>query len=108
MLKYNMYSDNTHVGFFFVEEGIDKDKFTATLLKPHPTFAYILKGDCGDIDEQAMADWVYERIVPPTRQNIEMLLEKMGLNDYDQLDILKFTGGRSVHDDLWIDFSQTM
>ena len=107
MLKYTMYDGEDVIGFFCVEERLDKDIFTVTLIKPNHEFAYILGENSGEIDESSMSDWIYERIVPPTRQNIDQLLVKMGLQDYDQLDILKFTKGRSVHDDIWIDFSKS-
>jgi len=94
-----MYGGEELIGYFEVEN----DVFTATILKPHPSFVCLGK----EINERDMADWVYERIVPPTRQNIEALLAKMGLSDYNQLDILKYTKGKSVNDDLWIDFSES-
>ena len=96
MLKYKMYGNEELIGYFEVENEV----FTATILKHHPAFVCL----GGEINARDMADWVYERIVPPTRQNIEVLLAKMGLRDYDQLDILKYTKGKSVNDDLWIDF----
>ena len=98
MLKYKMYGNEELIGYFEVE----KDAFTATILKPHPAFVCLGK----EINERDMVDWIYERIVPPTRQNIEVLLAKMGLSDYNQLDILKYAKGKSVNDDLWIDFSE--
>ena len=98
MLRYKMYGGEELIGYFEVENGV----FTATILKQHPAFICLGK----EINERDMADWVYERIVPPTRQNIEVLLAKIGLSNYDQLDILKYTKGKSVNDDLWIDFSE--
>lgn len=36
-------------------------------------------------------NWVEERIFPPERQASHELLEKIGLTEYDQLAILKYT-----------------
>jgi len=49
--------------------------------------------------------WLAERIITPTRIGIEENLTLMGLTEYDELEILKFTGGRHPSDSCMIDFT---
>lgn len=46
--------------------------------------------------------WVEGRIVQPDRQDIKEILEQIGLTEYNQFNILKFTRGWSRYDDYWI------
>jgi hypothetical protein len=49
--------------------------------------------------------WLAERIVPRTRVGIDKLLSKMGLTEYDEFCIMKYTKAQHASDDCMIDFS---
>lgn len=45
------------------------------------------------------------RCFPKDRQNLKYELKKLGLNEYDPLEICKATGGRNYKDEQWMTFS---
>lgn len=45
-----------------------------------------------------------DRCFPKTRGNVKPVLAKMGLQDYDPLQIVEKTHGRTAEDDLWVKF----
>lgn len=50
--------------------------------------------------------WVQSRVFPPERDNAEELLDEIGITEYDQLEILKYTYGKDHLDPYWIDFDK--
>lgn len=48
--------------------------------------------------------FLQDRCFPKTRGNVKSVLEKMGLQDYDPLQIIEKTNGRTAEDDLWLKF----
>lgn len=48
-------------------------------------------------------EWVRQRIIPPDRQNIGMILKENGLPEYDEYKLLVLSGGRCAQDDCYIE-----
>lgn len=46
------------------------------------------------------------RCFPKDRQNIKLELKKLGLNEYNPLEICKATGGRNYKDNQWMNFDE--
>ena len=46
--------------------------------------------------------WVEQRIVPPERQNLGMILKKHGIDEYDPYRLLVLSHGRCAQDDCFI------
>ncbi len=46
--------------------------------------------------------WIEDRVMPPNRDGIEYLLDKMGLNFYDAWAICKANKGMSLEDYWWL------
>ncbi len=46
--------------------------------------------------------WVQQRIVPPDRQNIGMVLKENGLKEYDEFGLLMLAMGRCAQDDCYL------
>lgn len=58
---------------------------------------FLEKGErliCGDLALR----WLRERIVPPGRQNLGEVLKAAGLNEYDEIELLRAGRGKSSHD----------
>lgn len=49
--------------------------------------------------------WIEERVFPPEKANTEELINILDMSKYDQLVILKYTGGKNISDPFWIKFS---
>lgn len=49
-------------------------------------------------------EFLKSRCFPPTRGNIKLELQALGLTDYDPLQIIEKTHGRTAEDDLWLKF----
>ena len=48
--------------------------------------------------------FLQDRCFPKTRGNIKTVLAELGLQDYDPLQIVEKTNGRTAEDDLWLKF----
>lgn len=48
--------------------------------------------------------FLQDRCFPGTRGNVKTLLAGLGLQDYDSLQIVEKTNGRTAEDDLWLKF----
>ena len=46
--------------------------------------------------------WVEQRIIPPDRQNLGMILKEHGLTEYDPFGLLMITSGRCAQDDCYL------
>lgn len=49
-------------------------------------------------------DFLESRCFPPTRGNVKAELRALGLTDYDPLQIVEKTHGRTAEDSLWLKF----
>jgi len=102
--RYKIYEHGSHIGYFNVDFTIDGQRLSAELIKPSESFVLLPDKD-GNITHDQLKGWIFERIVPPTRIGIDDLLRQMGLSEYDQLSILKYTSARHTSDTCTIDFS---
>ena len=48
--------------------------------------------------------FLQDRCFPKTRGNVKTVLTGLGLQDYDPLQIVEKTNGRTAEDDLWLKF----
>jgi len=103
--RYKIYEHGEHIGYFCVDESVGGQRLSAELFKPSESFVLLPDPD-GKVTHEQIQDWLYERIVPPTRIGIDDLLSQMGLSEYDQLEILKYTSARHTSDTCTIDFSR--
>jgi len=104
--RYKIYEHGKHVGFFYVDYSTDGQRMSADLFEPSESFVFLPDAN-GHVAHEQIKEWLYERIVPPSRIGIDDLLAKMGLSEYDQLSILKFTSAKHTSDTCEIDFSQS-
>jgi len=102
--RYKIYEHGSHIGYFNVDLSIDGQQLSAELTKPSESFILLPDKD-GKVTHTQIKEWMFERIVPPTRIGINELLKQMGLSEYDQLSILKYTSARHTSDTCIIDFS---
>ena len=87
----------TEIDVNFLEEKIQIRNFTNDLI--HRAF--------GVVEEPTWEDFqrfLQDRSFPKTRGNAKELLEQLGLQDYDPLQIVEKTAGRTAEDDLWMKF----
>ena len=56
-----------------------------------------------EIDDKWARRFVRERVVPPDRQNIGMILRELGMTHYSEFPLLVYTGGRCCMDDFFIE-----
>ena len=102
--SYKIFEYGEHIGYFNVlyikGEG---RRLTADLFKPSESFI-LLPDENGHVSSKMMNLWLTERIIPPTRIGIDDNLRQMGLTEYDELSILKYTSGRHASDTCYIDF----
>ena len=105
--RYKIYENDEHVGFFNVTctPGVGR-QLTADLFAHCDSFL-LLPDENGHVSEQMMELWLVERIIPKTRIGLDANLRLMGLTEYDELAILKYTEGRYASDNCRIDFSQS-
>ena len=52
--------------------------------------------------------FLQDRCFPKTRGNVKAVLAGLGLQDYDQLQIVEKTNGRTAEDDLWLKFQEVV
>jgi len=107
--RYKIFEHGEHIGYFNVDNSAEGERLSADLFKPSESFV-LLPDKNGKVTHEQIKEWLFERIVPPTRIGIDDLLQQMGLSEYDQLSILKFTSARHTSDTCMIDFTsdQTM
>lgn len=56
-----------------------------------------------EIDDKWARRFVKERVVPPDRQNIGMILRELGMGYYSEFPLLVYTSGRCAMDDFFIE-----
>lgn len=98
--------DNIEVGIllyyeksrsFIVELMEGLDEWTAPFL-----FASYVKRGVYTIPRSDSLAWVRNRIIPPSRQNIGMILKNHHLKEYDEMKFLELSEGRCSQDSLYI------
>ncbi len=56
-----------------------------------------------EIDDKWARRFVKERVVPPDRQNIGMILRELGMGYYSEFPLLVYTSGRCAMDEFFIE-----
>ena len=102
--RYKIFERGEHIGYFNIDFSVEGQRLSAELIKPSESFVLLSDKD-GIVTHEQMKEWLFERIVPPTRIGIGDLLKQMGLSEYDQLSILKYTSARHTSDECMIDFT---
>ena len=79
---------------FFIEIPDNADPWDTPLILA----SFVKKGET-TLDDHWSRLWVRQRIVPPDRQNIGMILKDNGLSEYDEFKLLMISRGRCAQDD---------
>ena len=97
---------NKKVGIFRYDS--DKKEFSMTIFKdalpadlPLSLELYAANG-VFELNNQDVLNWIRGRICPPGRQNIQSILEELGLPEYDEFGILMHTMARCDKDELYL------
>ena len=56
-----------------------------------------------EIDDKWARRFVKERVVPPDRQNIGMIMRQLHMKKYSEFPILEYTSGRCCMDDFYLE-----
>ena len=56
----------------------------------------------GVVDEDTLETWLMERVIPLSREHIDMVLESLGVSDKDYLSFLRICRGLSLNDSYWL------
>ncbi|MCR4656719.1 MAG: hypothetical protein K5770_10885, partial [Lachnospiraceae bacterium] len=83
---------------FIVELMDGLDEWSAPFL-----FASYVKKGVFTIPRGDSLVWVQNRIIPPSRQNIDMILKNHHLKEYDEMKFLELSGGKCSQDSLYIE-----
>jgi len=100
-MKYKVFEFGDVVGEFIVEGDSMRMKLKPGFSSDAMAFLY---DEEGNVSSQNIQIWLAERIFPPTRVDVSVMLGKLGLTEYSQIDILRAYKGRGDSDTLWIDF----
>jgi len=68
----------------------------------------MLRRAFGAIENPSWIDFenfLKERCFPATRGNAKELLKQLGITDYDPMQIVEKTRGRTAEDDMWLKFN---
>ena len=82
---------------FIVELTEGSDEWTAPFF-----FASYVKKGVFTIPRSDSLAWVRSRIIPPSRQNIDMILRNHHLKEYDEMKFLELSEGRCSQDSLCV------
>ena len=55
-----------------------------------------------ELDDKWARRFVKERVVPPDRQNIGMIMRQLHMKKYSEFPILEYTSGRCCMDDFYL------
>lgn len=55
-----------------------------------------------ELDDKWARRFVKERVVPPERQNIGMIMRQLNMKKYSEFPILEYTSGRCCMDDFYV------
>ena len=94
-------------------EYYDKDILCSTIVCDFTSKAVLVKNHTEDILKTAFGvnlsptwddftEFLEERCVPRTRENISLFLESMDLTEYDPIRIVEITQGRMAEDNQWL------
>lgn len=63
----------------------------------------LVKMGIRSIDDKWARRFVKERVVPPDRQNIGMIMRKVGMEYYSEFPLLVYCSGRCCMDDFYLE-----
>lgn len=90
-----LYDTNSRKFHISIEESADVLKLPISL-KMHAEMGRY------ELDSDFSIAWVRARMCPPSRHNISSILRNLGLEEYDEYEILMKTAGKSLMDDLYL------
>lgn len=94
-------------------EYYDKDVLCSTIVCDFTSKTVLVKNHTEDILKTAFGvnlsptwddftEFLEERCVPRTRENVDLILENMDLTEYDPVKIVEITQGRMAEDNQWL------
>lgn len=92
ILTYDEDSDQYAV---HIPEAVDSNDLPAIL-------SLLAKQGIREIDDKWARRFVKERVVPPDRQNIGMIMRQLQMKKYSEFPILVYTSGRCCMDDFYL------
>lgn len=93
VLSYDEDKDEYHVS---IPESVNPDNLPAIL-------GILARKGIREIDDKWARRFVKERVVPPDRQNIGMILREVGIGYYSEFPLLVYTSGRCAMDEFFIE-----
>ncbi len=81
---------------FIAELRDDLDEWTAPLL-----FSGLVKKGIYTVPRNVTRDWIGERVIPNSRQNIGDILRNSHLREYDEMKLLELSEGRCSQDNIF-------
>ena len=107
--EYDFMCCNTKVGTFYVDESVPRRQFRISLnpkymKSRHMILMKSLQVDC-ELDDKAVRHFIQSRVVPKYRDNINEILENIGLSEYDSYMIAKHNRVATMHDRLWVNYN---
>ena len=110
MLKtYTIVSGDTQTSCGILIYDTEKDTYTVQIDPEHDSSDMpAIMAICAERDKYTLSGkealrLVRSRVIPPDRQNIDQILEKIGSAYYSELAILEYTGGRCCRDNFYIE-----
>ncbi|MBQ8983540.1 MAG: hypothetical protein IJ079_08110 [Lachnospiraceae bacterium] len=86
-----------HVKEFYIELNPELDAWSAPFI-----LQGFVKNGRFSVDADWSAKWVSQRIIPPDRQNLGMILKENGMTEYDPYRLLVLSEGRCAQDDNYL------
>lgn len=105
--KFRLYNGNRAIGTFELLD--DADRYAVTLKEGLRTFDipvdFMPEYQNGQryFTNRAVFAWIADRVIPSGRQNIEEILRKMQLPEYDELGIFLYFHGKCTRDQFRIE-----
>ena len=93
ILTYDEESDQYAV---HIPEAVDCNDLPAIL-------SLLAKQGIRELDDKWARRFVKERVVPPDRQNIGMIMRQLHMKKYSEFPILEYTSGRCCMDDFYLE-----
>ena len=108
IIKYHLLNLNKKIGFFEISE--DREYLKVTLfddldwidIPPEFEVGYERKGQREFFNDEVF-EWIAERVIPHSRQDIEEILIKYNLEEYDEIALFLLGDGHFSCDDYYIE-----
>ncbi len=93
VLSYNEETDEYHIS---IPLSVNPDDLPAIP-------GILARKGIREIDDRWARRFVRERVVPPDRQNIGMIMREVGMTYYSEFPLLVYTSGRCAMDEFYIE-----